>query len=126
MRVHADPVAHGATEELVDRHAERLAQDVPAGLLDSGNRAHPDDAEPPEGLPVELLVEVLDAGRVLADQHGLEILHSAGHGPRLPFQRRFAPAAKAVLIGFHFDEHPVAHLGVNHERADVCDFHKER
>ena len=124
VRVHADAVAHGAAEQFVDRDAERLAQDVPAGLLDAGDRAHADHAQSPEGLPVELLIEVLDAGRVLADQHGLEILDGADDGARFPFERRFAPAGEAVLIGFHFDEHPVAHLGVDHQRAHVCDLHE--
>src|SRR5450759_1165419 len=76
----------------VYRLPKRFPQDVPARLIDSGDRGHADDAKPPEGLAVHFLVKVLDAGRVFADNHRLEILHRADHRTGLPLERSLAPA----------------------------------
>ena len=50
MGVDAHLVAHLAAEQSPHRHAQTLAQNVPQRDLDSRNRAHADDAEPPEAL----------------------------------------------------------------------------
>src|SRR5258707_512972 len=66
---------------------------------------------------------MLEAQRVFPDEHRGKILDGAHHGARLPFERTFAPAEQARLVGFHFAENPVSHLGVHHNGFDICDFH---
>ena len=52
-----------------------------------------------------------------------EVLDRADDRPRVPFERRLAPAEQAVLIGEDLDEHPVPHPGVADVRFDAGDFH---
>jgi len=44
---------------------------------------------------IQDLPEELDARRVAADQHRLEVFDATHHGARLPLERRFAPAVEA-------------------------------
>ena len=60
----------------------------------------PNDAHAPKGLAVDFLVDVFDARRVFADQHGRKVFHRADDAARLPFERSFAPAIEAGLVGF--------------------------
>jgi hypothetical protein len=92
MRIHAHAVAHLPAQEIVDGAVEHLAANVPQGLFDAGDGGHADDAEPPEGLAVQLLVEKLDARWVFADQHGREVFDCADDSTRFPLQRCLAPA----------------------------------
>lgn len=85
VRVHAHLVAHGASQQLIHRHTQRLAANVPQGLLDAGDGRHADDAHAEEGLAIHLLVQVLDAAGVLAQDHRREVLDRADHGARFPF-----------------------------------------
>ena len=77
----------------------------------------------PEVLAVHHLPEVLDPRRVFADDQLREVFDRADDGPRVPFERRLAPAEQAVLIGDDLDEHPVPHPGVADVRLDACDLH---
>src|SRR5215213_7463041 len=64
--VDPDLVAHAASEELVDRLAERLSEDVPERLCDARDRGVHDRAAAVERVAVHHLPEVLDPERVLA------------------------------------------------------------
>ena len=44
MGIHPDPVADRASEEPIDGKTEGLAEDVPAGLFQAADGAHPDHA----------------------------------------------------------------------------------
>ena len=48
MGIDAHPVAHLAAEQLPDRHAQRLALDVPQRVLDARHGGEADRAERPE------------------------------------------------------------------------------
>ena len=48
-----------------DRHAERLAENVPERQFDAADRRHADDAHAPEAVPVHDLQAVLDIARDL-------------------------------------------------------------
>ncbi len=50
MCIHPHFVANLSSQQFVNRHAEKLALDVPERLFDCRNTAHPDYAEPPERL----------------------------------------------------------------------------
>jgi hypothetical protein len=114
--VDAHPVADLAAEESPDRLPQRLAEDVPQGVLDPADRGHADDPEPvvavlghdPQGL--------LDVPGVPADDHRGEVLDGADDGPRLPVQARLAPPDEAVLVGADLHEDPVPQLRVDDER----------
>src|SRR5450759_2532137 len=56
---------------------------------------------------------MFDAGGILAENQGREVLDGSYDAARLPFERGLAPAVEAVLIGLQFHEDPVAHLRVN-------------
>src|SRR5450756_1856934 len=100
-----------------------LAEYVPAGLLDARDGGHANDAKAPERLPVHLLVEMFDAGGILAENQGNEVLHGSHDAASFPFERGLAPAVEAVLIGFHSHEDPVAHLRVDDNCLEAGDFH---
>ena len=61
--------------------------------------------------------------RVAAEKDRLEIGDGAGDGPRLPFERRFAPTNESVLVGEDADEDPVAQRGIDDMRLDRGDLH---
>ncbi len=116
--IDAHPVAHLAAEQTPDRHAEMLAEDVPERDLDARDGAHADGAEPPEALLLHDADGLLDVARVAPDQQRRQVLDGADHGARLPFERRLAPAEQARIVGLDPHEHPVAHLGIDH---DACE-----
>ena len=55
-----------------------------------------------------------------------QVLDRADHGPRVPLERRLAPAVEPVLVGEHLHEHPVPHAGVADVRLDGGDLHPRR
>ncbi len=72
--VDADAVARRAAEQLVDRHAQRLALDVPERQVDAAESAGEDRTAAVEGVPVNRLPVVRDPPRILADQVRLDLL----------------------------------------------------
>jgi hypothetical protein len=116
--VDLDAVAHLAAEQLVDRHAERLALDVPERLVDAGDRTHQDRAASVEIAAVHRLPEVVDARRVLPDQLAGELLHGCLDGARAAFDDRLAPAADA-FVGLDLQEHPPRSDAVGREAGDL-------
>ena len=87
--VDADPPPGRAAEQLVDRHAERLALDVPEGHVDAAQGAGQDRAAAVEGVAVDRLPVMDDLARVLADQVRLDLLDGLCHR-RAPGPRRSA------------------------------------
>jgi hypothetical protein len=45
-------------------------------------------------MAIELLIDVLDIARILADQHGSEIFDRSGYRPGLPLERCLSPAKR--------------------------------
>ena len=75
-------------------------------------------------MAIELLIEVLDIARILADQHRSEIFDGAGYRPRLPLQRCLSPAKQACLVGDDLYEDPIPHLCVDDDGLNIGDFHR--
>ena len=96
MAVEPHVVAHRAAPELVARDAVHLAEDVPERDVDAAHRRAADDVVAvPEVLAEHHLPEVLDPRRVLADDQLGEVLDGADDRPRVPLERRLAPAVEA-------------------------------
>ena len=124
MAVEADVVANASAPELVAGHAVNLAENVPERDVDSADGGAADDAVAvPEVLAKHHLPEVLDARGILADEQLGDVLDRADDGAGVPFERRFAPAVKARLVGDDFDENPVPHPRVADECLDGGDLH---
>jgi len=120
-------VADGAAPELGAGEVRHLAEDVPEGDVDAGDRGGPLDAMAvPEVLADHHLPEMLDPRGILADDELGEILHRADDAAGVPFERGLAPAPEPGLVGDNLHEHPVPHPGVADVGFDSGDFHEER
>ncbi len=125
MAVSANIVADRAAPEFVTGDAMHFAKDVPQGDVDAADRRSADDAcGMPKVLAVHHLPKVLDPCGVFANQELGDIFHRTDDGARVPLERGFPPAPKTWLVGEDFDEHPVTHAGVAHERFDLGNFHE--
>jgi hypothetical protein len=117
-------VADGAAPKLRAGHAGHLAEDVPQGDVDAGDRGGPLDAVAvPEVLADHHLPEVFDPGRVRADDERGEILDRPHDAAGVPFERGLAPAPEPGLIGDDLHEHPVPHPCVADVGFDGGDLH---
>ena len=124
MPVEPDVVAHRAAPQLVAGDAVHLAEDVPERDVDAAHRGAADDpAAVPEMLAEHHLPEVLDPGRILADDEVGQVLDRPDDRPRVPLERGLAPAVETRLVREHPDEHPVAHARVADVRLDRGDLH---
>ena len=125
--VEAHVVADAPAPELVAGDAVHLAEEIPERDVDPAHRGAADDpARVPEVLAEHHLPEVLDPGRVLADDQLGDVLDRADDRARVPLERRLAPAVEPGLVGDHADEHPVAHPRVADVRLDGGDLHATR
>src|SRR5699024_2210207 len=87
---------HRATEQLVHRRIERLALQVPQGVVDTGDGGAEHRPAAVEAGAGHLLPEVLDPGRVLPEQQvGIAVDHAL-HGLGVALQACLAPADGAV------------------------------
>ena len=86
--VDGNALAHRTAEEIVDRHAERLALDVEQRVLDGGHGLAIDAAAGLHGLRPEMAVDQLDVARILADHHRRQRLDDPGE----------AVAAEALVV----------------------------
>ena len=78
MAVEPHLVARLSAEELPDRLAERLAEDVPHRDLDRGEGRHEDRAAAVARADEHAAPVALDLGRVLADEVALVVLDGGG------------------------------------------------
>ena len=102
-----DDVALLAAEELVDRHAERLALDVVERDVDRRDRGLQHAAALEVLAAVHLLPERADGERVVADQELAIVLDGADDGLLAAGEAALAPAEDA-LVGLDLDEELVA------------------
>ena len=119
MGVHAQPIAHGAAEELMDRLAEVLAGDVPERLVDSRECRHHHRTTAVEGAAIEELPVVLDPERVTADEHVGHLVDRGHSAASLAFERGLAPSHQAGVGGDLDQTHP----GERRELLDLVDLH---
>jgi hypothetical protein len=96
-----------------------LSGDIPERNVDTRHGGGANHAGAmPEVLAEHHLPQVLDTPRVLTDQENRDVLQRADHRARMPFEGCLAPADQARRIGFHLDEHPVAHARIANQRFD--------
>ena len=124
VAVQTDVVAHSAAPKLVTGNVQDLAGDVPQGDINPRHRGRADNAAAvPKMLSKHHLPQMLDAPRIFPHDERRQILEGADHAARVPLEGSLAPAKQPRLIGFHFDEDPVAHARVADDRFDCGDLH---
>ena len=117
-----DAVAHPAAKQLVDRRAQRLAEDVPAGDLDGGDDGPVDVACVERDAVEHPLGEGADAKRVLSDDEVFEFANAGLGGADEAVQRPLADAVQP-LVGVDLDEQPVLPAGADGVCLDAGDAH---
>ncbi len=113
-RVAGNRIPERAAEQLVDRRAERLALDVPERDVDCGQDRDADRARAVDAKDrpvVDLVPEVLDPVRVLADERVRErVVRERGDGAEVErgASERAGPVAGNALVGRDLDERGLA------------------
>ena len=105
MGVDAHPLPRRAAEQLVDRHAQRLALDVPQGHVDAAQGAGEHRAAAIEGVAVDRLPVMDHLARVFAHQVRLDFLDGGRDGRRPALDDRLAQPDDPG-IGVHLQEQP--------------------
>jgi hypothetical protein len=118
VAVDEDLVAGLTAQQAIGRHIERLAGQVPQRDVNAGQCRLEHRAAAPECAAEDILPDVLDAGGVLADEQGRQVVESVGDGHVAARERGFAEAVEAVFGG-DFDVGELAHG----EDIDGGDFH---
>ena len=95
-------------EQPVDRQAGDLAEDVPQGRVDRGDRRHRHRPAPPVGAAVEVLPGVLDLRGVPADQRRDDVLGQIGGHRQLPAVEGGVTDPGDPLVGDELQSHEVA------------------
>ena len=125
MTVEPHAVAGLAAQELPDRLAEGLSEDVPHGDLDRGEGRHEHRAAAVAGADEHAAPVALDLGRVLADEVPLVGLDGGLDHFALVGQGALAQAGDP-LVGVELDEDEVLVVaGVDEEGPEVGDLEVE-
>ena len=97
MIVGEDAVTGAATQQFIDRHAQRLAFDIPEGDVDGGDGGGQDALRREEATTEEHLPEMLRAEGILANEQGLEVFDGALHRQFAPGNSGFTQTADAFV-----------------------------
>ena len=122
VRIADDLVADLAAQQIVDRHAQRLALDIPQRHVDGGNGRGLNALSRKESAPVELLPDVLGVERALSDQQRFEVLQGADHGQFPAGESRLTHAID-TLVRVDHEEEEVAMTAPDRKGFDIGDFH---
>ena len=120
--VDRDALAHRATEQLIDRHAERLALDVEQRVFDRGDGARIDPAGRLHLTHPQHRGDLLHRSRVEPDQWLGQAVDHAGQAAAAIGLGVFRPADQAV-IGGELEERKSAPAGVAVQVLDLGEFH---
>ena len=115
-------VAHPPAEQLVHRHAERFAENVPAGDLDRRDRRAVDVAAVERDAVEHLSRQRRDAARIRPDDEMFQLADRRLGRADEAVQRAFAEAGDAG-IGVDADEQPVLPAGADGKGLDSGDLH---
>ena len=118
-----DFVAHPAAEQLVHRHAKRLALDVPQGDVDGRDGRAQDALGGKKAAAEQPLPDVFYAKGVLAHQNFFEVLDGADHRLLAAGQTGLAHA-EDPFVGINDDEEKVAMAGPDRIGGDVGNLHR--
>ena len=117
-----DLLAGGSPQQLPDGRVQVLSQDVPEGDVDGGSDGGNDGSAFVVLSPVQLLVDVLDAAGILADQKPAHVLDGSGHGQLAGGGAALADAVDAP-VGLDFDHQQVFALDTHEKGLDVGNLH---
>src|SRR6516164_8566136 len=106
----------------MDGHAERFAENVPAGYLDRGDRGAVDVAAVERDAIQHLPGDSIDSTRVLADNKMLELTNRCFRGANEAVQSALAEAGDAQ-IGLDADEQPILPTGADGEGLNAGNSH---
>ncbi len=107
----------------MDRRAERLAENVPAGNLDRRDNRAVDVPAIERDAVEEALGKRADTARVLADDQMLELAHTGFGSADEAVERPLADAVEA-FVGENLDEQPVLPAGADGVGLDPGDTHR--
>jgi hypothetical protein len=122
VAINADVVAELAAHQLIDRHLERLALEIPQRDLDAGQRGdqRPGKAALEHQAAADVLENGVDGKGVATDQFMRQLMLDDGDG-LMPAMHAFAQARNA---GIGFDAYPQMHaMAARRRRLDRCDLH---
>ena len=122
VRIADDLVSDGASEQLVDGYAERLALDVPQCYVDGADGAGVDALGGEEVATEHVLPQALRAEWVLADDKIGQVLDGLADGLSRSRHTRLAETVDA-RVGVDSDEEPAEGAGVEGDRGNLGDFH---
>src|SRR5262249_9121526 len=105
VRVYANPVASGTTQELVNWHAERLALDVPEIHVDPAERTREDRAPAIKRMPVDCLPVMDNPARVPSHQVRCDLLDRSRDCPGASLDDRLAETDDSG-VGMDLQEEP--------------------
>ena len=122
--VRRDPIAKPAADQLPDRHAERLADDIPARDVERGERGLRHFARAAVFGGLNVPGEALDVERIAAEEIPRRKLVDAGdERVGLVHHPHFADAGEPV-VGQRFEEHELAPRRADDRRTDVENSHQ--
>src|SRR6266540_5469363 len=122
VRIANHPLTDSPTQQLVDRHTQRPALDVPECDVDRRDGRGDDVAAGEEAAPIHQLPEVLDTRRVLTDDLGLEVLERPENRMGPISDPSLADAADAI-VRVDYAEDIVAAVDLDGERLESGDLH---
>ncbi len=123
--IQPDALACGSAEQLVDRDAERLSENVPQGDFDGADCAVQDRAAAPSGMTEHALPQKFDLGGILADEEAL-VLHDSGDECRFLAGNGAFTEPDESLVRVDLAERPVGSADVDDEGLHGRDFEFER
>ncbi len=122
VAIDCDAFARGAAEQLVNRHAEALAEDVPERNVHGGDRGHRDGPAPPIRTFVEVLPGIFNAAGVAADQQRADVIAEVtDNGHLAAVESGVAETAQAVF-GYNFKRDEVSSRTADND-VRIDDFH---
>ena len=110
------------TQQFIDRHAERLAVDIPQGDIDRADRRRQRMGAGEKAAAEHDLPQMLFPGRVLADEPRLERVDRLQHGQLAPRESTFTNTVDAFVC-FNFDDQIVPTAAPDGEYFDVGNGH---
>ena len=122
MRIADDLVAHQPAQQLVNRHAQRFALDVPQRDVDGRHGAGQNALRREKAAAEEQLPDVLDPKRVHALQQLGKLLDGPDHRQLAAGDARLAHAIDA-LVRIDDDKEEIFAPAPNGVGLDVGDFH---
>ena len=93
-----DRLPNFAAKQLIDRNAQRLAEDIPAGNLNGGHCGAVNMPPVERNTFHQALGQSIDISRVLADNKVLQLVNGGLRGANKAVERAFADAMQTLSV----------------------------